>query len=463
MLAAVGAVAPVHGQNARALDLAGTQWPADSIFDIAGTRAADDNEAWWHNFGDATLDTLVALGEKNNYNAAAACRRIAIARSQLGEARSAWFPQIDISAGYTREGVSGRTASRNGERSTMSYFNAGANLSWEIDVFGKVARQVRKAQKYVKLSAAEYGSVMIALQAEIATAYINLCVSRRQLSIAHFHSDNQKQLLAVVESRHKAGLASKLEVAQARTLYYSTVATVPMLEASIESAYNSIAVLTGAMPGELPRSIYTEKPLPIRVPLPDMGVPADLLRRRPDIAEAERNIEIAAAAVGIAKSEYLPSLSLNASIGTQAHNFGDLFDRQSLAYSVVPTLSWTLFDGLARRNTAAAARETLEAQVDNYNMTVLTAVEEVRNAVNYYKGSQEHCLRLEKVLENCREEVEKSVDLYKQGLTIFTNVVDAQQDYLSYQNSLVQARGASLLYVIQLYKALGGGWVEDIE
>lgn len=463
MLTAIAATASMYGQNARALDLAGTAWPADSILDIADARADSDNEAWWRNFGDATLDTLVALGEKNNYNAAAACRRIAIARRQLGEARSAWFPQIDISAGYTRECISGRTDSRDGERSTMSYFSAGANLSWEIDVFGKVARQVGKARKYVKLSAAEYGSVMVALQAEIATAYINLCVSRRQLSIAHFHSDNQKQLLAIVEARHKAGLASKLEVAQARTLYYSTVATVPMLEASIESAYNSIAVLTGAIPGELPQSIYTEKPLPSRVALPDMGVPADLLRRRPDIAEAERNIEIAAAAVGIAKSDYLPSLSLNASIGTQAHNFGDLFDGQSLAYSVAPTLSWTLFDGLERRNAAAAARETLEAQVDNYNMTVLTAIEEVRNAVNYYKGSLEHCLRLEKVLENCQEEVDKSIDLYKQGLTIFTNVVDAQQDYLSYQNSLVQARGASLLYVIQLYKALGGGWVENIE
>ena len=215
------------------------------------------------------------------------------------------------------------------------------------------------------------------------------------------------------------------------------------------------------MPGDLPAGVYEEKALPAQVQLPDMGVPADLLLRRPDIVEAERNIEIAAAEVGIARSEYLPSLSLQASIGTQAHHAGDLFSGPSLAYSVAPTLSWTLFDGLSRRHATAAARETLEAEIDNYNMTVLTAVEEVRNAVNHYKGSLRHCSLLENVIENCREEVEKSVDLYKQGLTIFTNVVDAQQDYLTYQNSLVEARGASLLYVIDLYKALGGGWVDN--
>ena len=445
------------GETAGKLTLAGTSWSADTI---AVTEIHADGSAWWRRFNDATLDSLIILGEKNNYDAAAAVRRIAIARAQLGTARSAWFPQIDVSAGYNRERSSGRLQGRTGNASTMSYFNAGASLSWEIDVFGKVARQVEKASEYVRLSAAEYGGVIVALDAEIASAYISLLVSRHQLEIAETHAVNQDSILGTVETRYRTGLASKLDVAQAKTLYYSTIASVPLLEASIEASYNSLAVLIGVLPDSLPSGVYADHPLPDHVGLPDVGVSADLLRRRPDIAQAERNISMAAAELGIARSQYLPSLSLTATIGTLAHNFNDLFSKQSTTYSISPTLSWTLFNGLSRRNSTAAAKENLQMQIDSYNTTVLTAVEEVNNALASYSASLRHIARLEQVLENCLEEVRLSFSLYKQGLTQFSNVVDAQQDYLTYQNTLVEAQGTSLASLISLYRALGGGWNE---
>lgn len=432
-------------------------WPADSCFSDASTS---DDTSWWRTFDDPMLDSLIDIGRANNYNLAAASRRIDIARSQLRSARGAYAPEIGISASYDRTRQSGRMAGREGDATTLSYFNAGATMNWEIDVFGKIRAQTRRAGVNVRVSAAEYAAAMVALDAEIASAYIELQVNKMQLAIAREHSANQAEILRIVKVRHETGLVSELDEAQAKTLYYSTIASIPMLEAQIEASYNALGVLTGLGREGLPTGVYADASLPGHFQLIATGAPVDLLRRRPDVVEAERNIELAAAELGIARSEYLPSLSLSASLGTAAHNFGDLFSRPSFSYSVVPTLSWTLFDGLQRRNNTAAARQTMEAQIDAYNMTVLTAVEEVRNAMSSYTSSLEYIDRLSQVLESTEEEVRLSLDLYKQGLTMFSNVVDAQLNYLTYQNNLVSARGNAITYIINLYKALGGGWNE---
>lgn len=428
------------------------QWGADTV--------SADSELAPGEFPieDPLLDTLIALGRTNNYDIAAAARRIEVARAAVASARSAYYPQLGISAGWERDRISGRVDSRTGSASVTSAFAATATLSWEIDVFGKIRRQVKEAKASVKVSAAEYEAALVSLDAEIATTYIGLLVDKAQLAVANRHAVEQKHILDITETRHRTGLVSKLDVAQARTLYYSTVAQVPMLEASIEAAYNGIAVLLGTDRSELPPALFTDRSVPSVFSLPPMGTPLDLLRRRPDIVEAERNIDVAAAALGIARSQYLPSLTLQASAGTQAHNFGDLFSGPSFTYTVAPTLSWTVFDGFARHAANISARQSLEIAVDNYNLTVLTAVEEVRNAMVSYMAALQYLDRLEKVLENSAESVTLSLDQYKQGLGDFYNVVEAELGYLSYQNTYEEVRGKALAALVTLYKSLGGGY-----
>ena len=431
------------------------EWGADSTALALGD---DVNRHWWQSFDDPLLDSLIMIGERNNYDVSIAARRIDIARSALKQTQSAYYPQIGLSLGWNRTRTSGRIESNRGVAETVSYFDGTANMSWEIDVFGKIRAQSRRGAAQVKVSSAEYAAAMLSLDAEIASTYIGLLVSRAQLDIAMLHSERQKHILDRTETRHRTGLVSKLDVAQAATLYYSTTASIPMLEASIEASCNSLAVLLGTTREGLPAGVFEPHAIPGHYQLVGVGAPLDLLRRRPDIIAAERNIDVAAASLGVARSAYLPSLSISASIGTQAHAFGELFSGPSFAYSVAPTLSWTLFDGLARRAATASARQSMELEIDNYNMTVLTAVEEVRNAMARYSATLVYIDRISKVVENSEEEVRLSLDQYKQGLTDFYNVVEAQLTNLSYQNSLVEAKGNALTALISLYKALGGGY-----
>lgn len=430
--------------------------PAEWSVDFASEETL--NARWWSGFGDPLLDSLIAIGRRNNYDLATAARRIEIARRQVGEASAAYYPSVGVNAGWSRSRISGATGSATAEATVSSAFSGTVDMNWEIDVFGKITAQVRQAKAQVKVSAAEFAGVGLSVEAEIASTYIGLLVARSQLAVAREHTESQEQILNITKTRHETGLASKLDVAQASTLYYSTIAQIPLLEASIDASVNSLAVLLGTTREELPAGVFTADRLPETIPSVSLGVPADLLRRRPDVVQAEKAIDAAAAALGIARKEYLPSLSLSASAGTQARNAGDLFTARSFTYTVAPTLSWTVFDGLSRRNAAAEARERMEIAVDNYNLAVITAVEEVRDAARRYECTQEYIGTIGKVVENSAEEVRLSVDLYKEGLTPFSNVVDAMLNYLSYQNTLVSARGRAVDTVINLYKALGGGW-----
>ena len=292
-------------------------WPGDSTFQ----HSAADYSRWWQTFDDKLLDSLITIGEANNYDLAAAAKRIDIARTQLRVARGGYSPVIGVSAGYTRDRQSGRIEGSTGEASTLSYFNAGATMSWEIDVFGKIRAQVNHAGKAVKVSAAEYAGAMVALEAEIASTYITLMVQKQQLEVAREHTEHQAHILNITEVRHNTGLASKLDVAQAQTLYYSTIASIPLLEASIEKSYNALGVLTGLGREGLPSSIYSTSALPDHYQLAPLSAPVEILHHRPDIVEAERNIELAAAELGIARSAYLPSLSLHIIAKTKRAQF----------------------------------------------------------------------------------------------------------------------------------------------
>ena len=436
--------------------------PADSILGEYTSEEIDDVK-WWTRFGDPMLDSLVRIVQERNYDLAIAAKRIDIAREGVRSARAGYYPQIDISGGWTRNRAAGAIEGRDVPAAVTSYWNAGATMRWEVDVFGKIRASVRQSQSELRVSRAEYASVMVSLQAQIATAYVNLRTYQAEMKIAENHTENQLKVVHITEARHKAGLASMLDVAQAKTVYYSTVASIPLLETSIRSTINSIAVLLGEQPSNLYAMLGTPRPMPDHAQMVPKNVPLDLICRRPDVVAARQSVASAADALGIARKDYLPTLSLNGSIGTSAHNGSDLFSKNSFAYTVAPTLSWTLFDGFARRSATAEAKLRLESEMDSYNQTVLTAVGEADNAVSAYSNELEYMKSLEEVVNQSNEAQNLSLDLYKRGLSAFSNVVDAQLNLLEYQISLVVAKGDAIVSLINLYKAVGGGWINDIE
>lgn len=418
------------------------------------TLPADDD--WWKLFNDPMLDSLIMEGTNNNYNIRIALQRIEMAKQAVGQAAAQYYPTIMLDAGYAKARTSGAMRGGGIPATNSSYFSLGADMNWEIDLFGKITQQVKGKKAAVEVSKADCVATMISMAADIATYYMNIRTSQAELQVAHEHIESQKRVVEIAEARHEAGLVSKLDVAQAKTVYYSTEADIPSLEATIRTNINAIAILLGVYPAELYGRLSVSATQPDCRRIISAGVPLNLLRRRPDIVAAERQLAVYAAQVGIAKKDFLPSLSLQGSIGVAAHDMSDMFKKNSFQYTVAPTLSWALFDGFGRKHALAAARAEMEVGIDNYNQTVMNAVQEVDNAMTSYLAAMKTMELDNKVLEQSRESFDLAIEQYKQGLAAFTNVVDAQISWLNYANSLVAAKGEALTSLIELYQALGG-------
>lgn len=442
------------------------EWLLDSIpekwnYQSAYTQKLPADDDWWKTFGDQTLDSLINMAEKENYNLSAAMQRIEMAKKTLDVARSAYFPSINLSAGWSKGQSSGASGPVVAKSSPYDYFSLGASMQWEIDLFGRITQNVKAGKAAYNATKAEYDGTMVSLAANVAKAYINLRTYQNEMDVAQNHLEEQEKVLAIVEARFKAGLASMLEVTQSRTVVASTKASIPSLEAMIESSINSLALLTARYPDDISAWLSTPAPMPDVVYGAQLGVPADLLRRRPDIIQAEYQLAQYAAQVGIAKKDFLPTLSISGSIGTQAHKAKNLFGDHSMYWEVSPTLSWTLFDGLARNYRTAEAKAQLEAAVDSYNYTVMNAVIEVYNATTTFKSTMETIKLTDDVIENSKQSLDLAIDRYKKGLSPFNNVVDAQISYLTNQDSQITAQGKALIAVVNLYEALGGGWNQN--
>lgn len=443
----------VKAQNVLLHDIVPDSWQMTPQTIIPSPEQDD----WWQNFQDSVLTSLINKAVVNNYNVSMALKRIEMARMAVREAEAGYYPTFSLGAGWDKSRSSGSIVP-GGTASTTSSFNIGATASWEIDVFGRVYATSKENKANVEVNKADYDAVLLSLCAELATDYITLRQCQKQREVAKAHISYQERVVGITEARFEAELASMLDVTQARMVLFNTQATLPQLEAQIKGLINSIALLCGEYSSEISASLNEVAPLP-KVKHPESwGVPADLLRRRPDVIEAEMTVGKLAAAVGVAKKDFLPKLSLTASGGTQAHGAGDLFGKQSLYWSVAPQLSWTIFDGLARNYRTAEARLQMESAIDSYNQTVINAVTEVNNSMMQYDAILEGVELQKKVVEQSEKSVTLSVDLYKNGLTAFNNVMTGQMNWLESQNNLVSMQGKALTTLVSLYKALGGGY-----
>ena len=418
------------------------------------TLPVDDQ--WWKSFGDTTLDSLISIAVDRNYSVLTAIDRMNMAKAGLRMERSGFFPTVGINAGWTRQQTSGNTSEL--PQSTQHYYDVSANMSWELDIFGSIRQRVKAQKETFAASKEEYSAVMVSLSAQVASSYIQLRELQQELKVVERNCASQAAVLKITEVRYNTGLVSKLDVAQAKSVYFSTKASIPQLESGINQYITSLAVLLGTYPQEIRPVLERVGELPDYMEPISIGIPADLLMRRPDIRSAEHQINAQAASLGASKSDWLPQVFIKGSVGYASKDFKDLTKHKSFTYEIAPALSWTIFSGGKLVNATKSARAQLDEAIDQFNQTVLTAVQETDNAMTAYRSSIKQIVALREVRNQGQETLTLSLDLYKQGLTPFQNVLDAQRSLLSYENQLVQARGNSLLQLIALYQALGGGW-----
>lgn len=414
------------------------------------------DDQWWKAFQDPVLDSLISVAVKQNYSVLTAIDRINMAKANLRMEHGNFFPTIGLNAGWTRQQSSGNTSDL--PQSTQHYYDASLNMSWELDLFGSIRNRVKAQKENFAASKEEYTGTMISLCAQVASAYINLRELQQELAVVQKNCASQEAVLKITEVRYNTGLVSKLDVAQAKSVFFSTKASIPQIESGINQYITTLAILLGTYPQEVRPALTAPGTLPDYMEPIGVGLPADLLLRRPDIRSAERSVNAQAALVGASKSDWLPQVFLKGSVGYAAKDLKDLTHHKSMTYEIAPALSWTLFKGTQLVNATKLAKAQLDEAINQFNQTVLIAIQETDNAMNAYRNSIKQIVALREVRNQGQETLTLSLELYKQGLTPFQNVLDAQRSLLSYENQLVQARGYSLLQLIAMYQALGGGW-----
>lgn len=431
-----------------------TDWHYESTFMMPDPSL----QGWWHGFNDSLLDSLITLAVKNNNDIRMAAHRIDLARLGVRQTRSGYFPTISAQAGRTEERNSAFISRHKGVVTENSYFTVGLAANWEIDIFGRIRKQAEVKNANFEESKANYTAALVSLCSQLTEYYIQLRVYQAQMEVAYRLGISQQEVLRIANVRHECKLASGLDVSQAKSVYLSTQSTIPTLQTEISHCINAISVLLGTSDKEIICRLSQVKPIPIySMPL-DIDITPELLRRRPDVQASEMQVAALAAQIGVSKKAFLPTLSLEAEIGADTHSLKNLFKKEAFTYSVQPVLNWTIFSGMTRRYAVAEAKQQMLIGIDEYNLTVQNAAAEVENALIGYRNSVRRIGMLNELLGESLKSFDFSLDQYKQGLSPFLNVVNAQIDVLNYNNQLVQERGDAQISIMQLYKALGGGW-----
>jgi NodT family efflux transporter outer membrane factor (OMF) lipoprotein len=429
-----------HHQTDRAAQVSGDTSPSQ--------------EPWWQVLQDPLLVRLVAQAEANNRDVRQALARVRQARAKLGLNAADRYPTLDGSGAFSRS----RGSENLGGGVERDRYTAGLDAGWELDIFGGVRRSVEAAA--ADLDAGEYDlrDVWVSQAAEVVRNYIQVRIIQARLAVAEENLTIQQQTLELTQWRFQAGLSDDLAAQQSLYNLESTRARIPALQIELEASLNRLAVLLGQAPGAVHALLNEPQPIPSVKTEVAVGIPAETLRQRPDVAYAERKLAAQTARIGVATAELYPKLRLSGSIGLEAMNSGDLFGTVSQNYSMGAGISWRIFDaGAVRRNidVQTALQEELLAR---YEGVVYAALEEVENALEAFAREQERLHSLETATLAAQTAVQLALDKYKAGLSDFSNVLDAQRSLLSLQDSMTQSRGTLVTDLIALYKALGGGW-----
>jgi NodT family efflux transporter outer membrane factor (OMF) lipoprotein len=405
---------------------------------------------WWTTFHDPTLDSLIQRATASNLTLEVATQRIREARGTVGIVRAGLWPNVNANADYARTG--------GGSQKWKSEWQAGLDAAWEIDVFGGVRRSVEEANANLQASVEDRRDVLVTLLGEVASDYILLRGEQQEVIIAYENLDVQQRNATLTRDKVALGTGTELDVVQAEAQVASTTAVIAGFETTEQQTIHALSVLLALPPRALDEELQPRGPVPDPPAVVPVGLPSDLLRRRPDIRRAERQLAAQTAAIGVATADLFPKFSLTGSFGYSARRIDLLGNWNGTNWSFGPSATWAIFDaGRIWSNIEVQNAIAAEAMA-TYRQTVLSALQEVQDVLVAYAQEQHRRVALSDAVDLNQRAVALATRRYKQGLTDFLAVLDAQRNLFASQDALVQSNRAVGTDAVALYKALGGGW-----
>jgi NodT family efflux transporter outer membrane factor (OMF) lipoprotein len=440
-----------------------------------------EDAKWWDSFNDPVLARLIQIAEQQNPSVQIAGVRVLQARAQLGATIGDLYPQKqqvfgevtherlsdhESTRGLTRDvaersGVSRNLPSLDDNSFWVTQFGVGA--SWELDLWGKFRRAIEAADANLMASVASYDDALVSLSAEVASNYVNIRTFEERLRIARENAESQRETLRLADVRFRNGETSQTDVEQARSEYAYTRSQIPQLEIGLRQSQHALSVLLGMPPSNLQELLGTEGSIPAAPAEVAIGIPADLLRRRPDIRSAEQQAAAQSAMIGATEADLYPAFSLSGTFGFLSTDIGDselsdVFDWQSRVVSFGPAVVWNVFNYGQITNQVRAQDAAFQQAVLSYQNAVLQAQQEVEDGLVSFLGAQESVMLLADAVAAARRSVDLAIIEYREGATDYTTVLSAQQNLLEQEDQLAVTQGDVAQGLISLYRALGGGW-----
>ncbi len=414
---------------------------------------------WWKVFDDPILNQLIEEAGKSNYDIRIAMARVEEAWAQIGVVSGQRMPQIDVKGSFNRQ-----RSSENGQYPGGDLYNeyiSQIGATWEIDLFGRIKRQIVSAKANFEATRELKTDVMISVYAQVANSYITLRTAQARLAASLYNIKSQKEIVDLTQTRFKYGLASDLDVAQSEQVLAISESTLPPLRTQIENSIHTLSVLLGKSPSDLKDLLKPEKPIPMLPSRIKVGIPMDLVRRRPDIRAAERQLAAQTERIGIATSYLYPRLSIAGFFGFLSTDATEAFHWSSRAFSVGGGLNWNIFNGGSVRSLIKVEDARTRQALLNYEKTLLRAMKEVEDSLVKYADGEQRVLDLRHSVKVARRTLDLSLTLYKEGLKDFQSTLDAERVLFEAENNLAEAEGITAVNLVNLYRALGGGWDPD--
>ncbi|MEM9167873.1 MAG: efflux transporter outer membrane subunit [Planctomycetota bacterium] len=433
------------------------QWAASS--DIAFNSAEPEGIAtWWTTLDDPVLDDLVERAFAANLDLATAVQRVRQAAAIRGISAGERFPDLDGTGSYSRERQGQNGFPALAEPTEFDSFALGLEFGWELDVWGRIRRLVESADADLAATLEDLHDVRLILAAEVASEYVGLRTAQQRLAVARRNIEIQRQSLSLTTTRFENGAAPQLDVAQAQTNLANTEAELPSIEADLRDRTLRLAVLLGATPTALLDELSETGDIPSPPEAISVGIPADVLRRRPDVRGAERQLAAEVARIGVELGDLYPRFSLSGTLQFNSTNSGSLLDADSLGFGIGPAFAWNIFDGGRVRNAVRAQEVAADIAAIEYRSAVLSALESVESAMYRHARQIERTTALERASTAAGQSADLSRQLYLEGRRDFQNVLDSERELFAAQDNLILSQSEVTTTYITLQRSLGGGW-----